>query len=250
MRAAFKVTVALAAGLAAAVLPSRPVSAAGGAYVVDDAAIDDIGACKVESWISLASNTDLLAVSNPTCVVPLFLPVEIGVLAARVRADGEWNTSVAPKFKMTVIKPDVGKFGFAISGGAVFDILTGQNTGAFVNIPVTYQAADTLKLNFNTGWLYDAVNVLSFATYGAGFEWMPKKDGPLTFIAEVFGVIGDRANAPHSQIDPRFQAGIRITPIETLDLDLIYGRNIGGENANWVTVGLNVRFPAPKKDGK
>ena len=32
-----------------------------------------------------------------------------------------------------------------------------------------------------------------------------------------------------------------------IDLDLIYGRNIAGENANWITVGLNVRFPAPEK---
>jgi hypothetical protein len=248
MRAAFKVIVALAAGLAAAVLPSRQVSAAGGAYVVDDAAIDDVGACKVESWISLASNTDLLAVSNPACVVPLFLPVEIGVLAARVRADGEWGTTVLPKAKMTLVKPEVGKFGVAIAGGMTFNALTGENTGSFVNVPVTYMVSDTFKLNVNAGWLYDRTNALHYASYGAGFEWMPKKDGPLTFIAEVFGVIGDRANAPHSQIDPRFQAGIRITPIETLDLDLIYGRNIGGENANWVTVGLNVRFPAPKKD--
>ena len=57
---------------------------------------------------------------------------------------------------------------------------------------------------------------------------------------------GERTD-PRSIIDPRFQAGIRITPIETVDLDLIYGRNITGENANWVTVGLNVRFPPPKK---
>ncbi len=239
---------AAAAGAAcAAMLSISCAQAAGGAYAVDDAIIDDVGACKIESWISLASNSDLIAASNPACVVPLFLPVEIGVLAARVRQDGEWNTSLTPKAKMTLVKPEVGKFGVAISGGATFDALTGANTGAFVNIPVTYQATDTLKLNVNGGWLYDAVNVISFATYGAGFEWMPKKDGPLTFIAEVFGVIGDRGDVPRSQIEPRFQAGIRITPIETLDLDLIYGRNIGGENANWVTVGLNVRFPAPKK---
>ena len=75
---------------------------------------------------------------------------------------------------------------------------------------------------------------------------MPVKDGPITLIAEVFGLVGERTD-PRSIIDPRFQAGIRFTPIETVDLDLIYGRNIAGENANWITVGLNVRFPAPKK---
>jgi len=234
---------AFAAGIAFAISEAR---AAGGAFAVDDAAIDDVGACKVESWISLASNTDLAAVSTPACVVPLFLPTEIGVQAARVRTDGEWGTNLTPKAKMTLVKPEAGKFGLAISGGTTFDLLTGENTGSFVNIPVTYMVTETFKLNVNAGWTYDRTNALHYASYGAGFEWIPIKDGPVTLIAEVFGLIGERTD-PRSIIDPRFQAGIRITPIETVDLDLIYGRNITGENANWVTVGLNVRFPPPKK---
>jgi hypothetical protein len=239
--------IVLSAGLAASLLLSGHARAAGGAFAVDDAGIDDVGACKVESWIALASNTDLAAVSTPACVVPLFLPTELGLQAARTRTDGEWGTGVTPKFKTTLVKPDVGRFGLAISGGGTFDLLTGTNTGVFVNIPITYMVSETFKLNANTGWTYDPVNVLHYATYGAGFEWIPIEKGPVTFITEVFGIVGDRADAPRSLIEPRFQAGIRITPIETLDLDLIYGRNIAGENADWVTVGLNVRFPPPKK---
>jgi len=249
MRAAFKIVVALVAGAAAVALPWRQVSAAGGAFAVDDAGIDEVGACKVESWISLASNTDLAAVSTPACVVPLFLPTELGLQAARLRTDGEWTTSATPKFKTTLVKPEVGRFGLAISGGGTFDLLTGANTGIFINIPITYMVSETFKLNVNTGWSYDPVNVLHYATYGAGFEWIPVEKGPVTLLAEVFGLVGERTD-PRTIVEPRFQAGIRITPIETIDLDLIYGRNIGGENANWVTVGLNVRFPAPKKDGK
>jgi hypothetical protein len=30
-------------------------------------------------------------------------------------------------------------------------------------------------------------------------------------------------------------------------MDVIYGRNILGENANWITVGTSIRFPAPDK---
>jgi hypothetical protein len=248
MRTKLRWTVARLAGTAAAAVLflSGAAHAAGGAYVVDDAAIDDVGACKVESWISLASNTDLAAVSTPACVVPLFLPTELGLQAARVRTDSEWSTSATPKFKTTLVKPEVGKFGLAIAGGATFDLLTGTNGSVFVNIPITCMVSETFKLNVNAGWTYDRVNVLHYATYGAGFEWIPVKDGPVTLIAEVFGLIGERTD-PRSIIDPRLQAGIRITPIETLDLDLIYGRNIAGENANWVTLGLNVRFPAPKK---
>jgi hypothetical protein len=244
-------TLASVAGAVCAVVFSiSSADAAGGAYVVDDAIIDDVGACKVESWIALASNSDLAAVSTPACVVPLFLPTELGLQAARTRTDGEWGTSLTPKFKTTLVKPDVGKFGIAVSGGATFDAMTGAYASAFINIPVTFQATETLKLNVNAGWLYDAINAIDYATYGAGFEWQPKKDGLLTFIAEVFGIAGDRGDAARSLIEPRFQAGVRFTPIETLDLDLVYGRNIAGENANWITVGLNVRFPPPKKEGK
>lgn len=232
---------------ATALLSVGHANAAGGAYAVDDVAIDDVGACKVESWISLASNTDIAAVSTPACVVPLFLPTELGLQAARTRTDGEWATSLTPKFKTTLVKPEVGKFGLAVSGGATFDAMAGAFASSYINIPITYQATDTLKLNLNAGWFYDAINVMNYATYGAGLEWILVKDGPVTLIGEVFGIVGDRADAPRSLIEPRFQAGIRITPIETLDLDLIYGRNIAGENANWITVGLNVRFPPPKK---
>jgi len=234
---------AFAGGIAIA---ASAAHAAGGAFAVDDAAIDDVGACKVESWISLASNTDLAAITTPACVIPLFLPTEIGLQAARVRTDGEWSTSLTPKAKMTLVKPEVGKFGLAIAGGGTFDTLTGENTSTFINVPITYMVSETFKLNVNTGWFYDRINALHYATYGGGFEWIPVKDGPVTLLAEVFGLIGERTD-PRSIIEPRFQAGVRITPIETLDVDLIYGRNIAGENANWVTVGLNVRFPPPKK---
>jgi hypothetical protein len=248
MRANLKLLVARVAAFAALMLLSGQAHAAGGAFAVDDATLDEggIGACKVESWISLAGNTDLVAVSTPACVVPLFLPTELSVQAARVRVDGEWGTSLAPKAKMTLVKPEVGRFGIGIAGGSVFDALTGENVASFIYIPVTYPVTDTFKFNVNAGWLYERPNALHYATYGAGFEWIPVKDGPVTLIAEMFGLIGERTD-PRSIIEPRFQAGIRITPIETVDLDLIYGRNITGENANWVTVGLNVRFPAPKK---
>ena len=231
-----------AAGLMAFAAEAR---AAGGAFAVDDAAVDDAGNCKVESWLSFASNRDFAAVTTPACVVPFFIkPVEIGVQAARTRADGEWGTSLTPKAKMNILPPDVGKFGIAISGGATFDVLTGEHTGSFVNVPFTYTFSESFKVNVNGGWSYDHVNRLHYATYGAGVEWVPFK--PVTLIAEVFGLVGQQTD-PRSITDPRFQAGIRVTPIDTVDFDLIYGRNITGENANWVTIGMNVRFPVPGK---
>jgi hypothetical protein len=232
----------LAAGVMA--LASGRVQAAGGAFVVDDAAIDEVGACKVESSASFASNTDFIGLSTPACVVPFIRPVELGMIFARTRNDGEWGTSIVPKFKMNLLPVEVGKFGLAVSAGSQFDLLTGEYSGSFVNIPVTYTFSEAFKINVNGGWIYDKPTDLHFATYGAGFEWIPMK--PFTIIGEVFGLLGERTE-PRSRTDPRFQIGLRTTPIDAVDFDVIYGRNIGGENANWITLGMNVRFPVPGK---
>ena len=61
--------------------------AANGAYAVDAADISEVGSCKVESWISTATNTDFSAVANPSCVANIYKPVELSlqtVVAGRV----------------------------------------------------------------------------------------------------------------------------------------------------------------------
>jgi hypothetical protein len=77
----------LVAGLVGLALPTR-VDAAGGAFVVDDAEIAKPGDCKVESWVSSASNHDLLGVVSPACVANIGRPVELGFSVARFRSEG------------------------------------------------------------------------------------------------------------------------------------------------------------------
>ena len=36
---------------------------------------------------------------------------------------------------------------------------------------------------------------------------------------------------------------MRYRPNEIFSVDLIYGHNITGENANWITLGTTIRFP-------
>ena len=38
---------------------------------------------------------------------------------------------------------------------------------------------------------------------------------------------------------------MRWRPDDIFSVDLIYGRNITGENANWITLGTTIRFPVP-----
>ena len=66
-----------------------------------------------------------------------------------------------------------------------------------------------------------------------------------TVTAEVFGQLGSSQDT-RSLIEPRFQLGLRWRPIDRFNIDLIYGRNIAGENANWLTLATVFRFSAGK----
>ena len=111
-----------AIGLAVANLcAASPVRAAGTAYGVDTAEVGEIGNCKIESWLSWASNQDFVGVANPSCVVNLGRAVEVSAQIQRSRSDGEWGTSIAPKFKTNIIPSAIGRFGVAIAVGASYD---------------------------------------------------------------------------------------------------------------------------------
>src|SRR6202795_523402 len=107
LRTAFAVTAAVSAWLT-----TGDARAANGAYAVDAADISEVGSCKVESWMSVATNTDFTAVANPTCVVNPFKPVELSLLTNRSRSEGDWSTSIAPKAKTNFVPTGIGRFGF------------------------------------------------------------------------------------------------------------------------------------------
>src|SRR5882757_2215700 len=123
--------------------------AANGAYAVDAADISDVGSCKVESWISTATNADFSAVANPSCVANIFKPVELSLLTNRSRSDGDWSTSIAPKSNWNTVPTGIGKFGFAFYAGGSFDAVTGDNLTAFAVVPATYRLSETMRININ-----------------------------------------------------------------------------------------------------
>ena len=67
----------------------------------------------------------------------------------------------------------------------------------------------------------------------------------MQWTIEAFGQAG-QSDIP-SVVRPRFQTGVRYRPNEIFSVDLIYGHNITGENANWITLGTTIRFPAPEE---
>jgi len=233
---------AWAAAAAISMLPADDAWAANGAYAVDAADISEVGSCKVESWISAATNTDFSAVANPSCAVNIFRPVELSLQTLRSRSDGDWSTTIAPKAKTNIAPTGIGRLGFSFFAGGSFDVLTGENLSAFAVVPATFRLSETMRINFNGGWLWDRTVDRHYLTYGLGFDW--KFTDVLQWTIEAFGQAG--ASDIASVVRPRFQTGVRYRPNEIFSVDVIYGRNITGENANWITLGTTIRFPVPE----
>ena len=234
------------AGLVAAIviipwLAAGEARAANGGYAVEAADISEPGSCKFESWMSSATNTDFTMVANPSCVVDPFKPVELSLLTNRAKSDGEWSTSMAPKVKTNIVPTGIGKLGFSVSAGGSFDAATGENLTVFAGIPATFRLSETMRVNLNGGWLWDRSVDRHYLLYGIGFDWKFTKT--LQWTVEAFGQAG-QSDTP-SVVQPRFQTGVRYRPNEIFSVDLIYGRNITGENANWITLGTTIRFPVP-----
>jgi hypothetical protein len=218
--------------------------AAGSAYAVDTSEVSDGGSCKVESWLSLASNSDAFAAVNPSCAFALFRPVELSAQFSRSRSEDEWTTGVIPKAKMNLLPSGIGTFGLAVSSTASFDFVTRQNTALAFTVPATMRLSENMRINVNAGWLWDRTDGQHYLTYGLGFDWRTP-DNVYTLTTEVFGQAGSSDTS--SLVQPRFQAGLRYRPIDRFSVDLIYGRNITGENAHWVTLATVIRFPPPGK---
>lgn len=234
-------------GLAAlcAVVAASPDSAfaAGAAYQVDTAEISEPGSCKVESWASFANNRDFFAAVAPACVVNLYRAVEVSAQFNRARSDEEWGSGVTPKLKTQLKESGIGVWGVAVTATSSYDLLTGGNTAFAFAVPATLRLTNNQRINVNIGYQRDRVASRDYLTYGFGFDTRTS-DNVWTVTAEVFGQAGVAESLP--VVQPRWQIGLRYRPIDEFNIDLIYGRNLTGENANWITLATVVRFKLPE----
>jgi len=178
-------------------------------------------------------------------VVNMFRPVEVSAQFTRSRADGEWGTSVTPKVKTNIVPTAIGSWGFAISATAAYDLITKENTALAVTVPTTLRMSNVVRINLNVGWQLDRTTDRNYLTYGAGFDWRTP-DNIWTLTGEVFGQAGAALDQP-GLVEPRFQLGLRYRPVDQFNIDLIYGRNLAGERANWITLATIFRFKALEK---
>jgi len=227
----------------AAMLTSSDAWSAGAAYAVDTAVVSEPGSCKVESWVSSSNNHDFIAAVAPACVVNIVRPLELSVQYNRSRADEEWGTGLTTKLKTNLVTGGIRQWSIGAAAGTSYDLITKENTGVFAYLPATFQFSDVVRINLNGGWQWDRIVDRHYLYYGAGFD-VRTRDNVWTLTGEVFGLAGTPDGSSVTQ--PRFQVGLRLRPVDQFNIDVIYGRNLTGENANWITIATVMRF-APEK---
>jgi hypothetical protein len=134
--------------------------------------------------------------------------------------------------KFILLPFDARGLAIAMAIGTLADADRGESL-TFVNVPFTIKIGDDFRLNVNTGWSFNSISDTNHFTWGVGLEWDLQKSW--TLVAEIFGQTTIRT-------EPRMQLGVRHSPTKDIDIDIVYGHNIAGENANWITAALTVRF--------
>jgi hypothetical protein len=214
--------------------PAAIAGKLGGPYYVDDAEIGKVGSCEVESWGSFSDNGAHILVFSPACVANFGVPVELGTNAVNVRPEEIGNSTVSLTAKTVPLPIGRSGFGLALSGALVYDQVDRTINGAIFTVPITFDFSQQLRLNLNVGGQYNGDTKAFMATAGVGVAWNFIKQWSV--ISEVFALMGP------GESNPRFQTGLRYSPAKDVDWDVIYGRNLTGEVANWVTVALTFRI--------
>jgi hypothetical protein len=217
------------AGLAAAVvglLLASNAHASGGPYVVDDADVIGRGTCQLESFYSrLGSGTDL-AFLAPGCNVA---NVEWTLGLTRARLDGETDSGVELQGKYLIRPISTGGVGLAVAAGIGRGLSSGGRlSNGFVNLPVTWEPVEALRLHANVGSAYSRDEGRYTTTYGVGFDWA---------LGERLNLLGE--NFRDDRGSNGYQVGLRPVMVPgRLHLDVTWARELEGIASDWWTVGL------------
>jgi hypothetical protein len=209
---------------------ASPALAAGGAHVVDDAAVEAAGTCHLESWLTFASGHSGQANLGPGCT-PRALPnLELDgyVLHSWTRDVSDTEIGLAPKL---VLRSERRGLGIGVEASLGYGVERHRLTSASVIVPLTIPVSSWLRANFNLGWQWSGITHHHDLFLGGQAEIALSKQ--LNLMGEAFTL--DRGK-------PGEQLGLRWTPGKgRIDLDLIGGHYVDGIARNAITLGLTVR---------
>lgn len=211
-----------------ALLAAGPAFAAGGAHVVDDAAVEAPGTCHLESWVTRSSGGQWLVNSAPACTRQVMPDLEIGGFVSHAWSGSAADTVIGLTPKLNLRSEERG-IGIGIATSVGYGIDRGRFETASVILPVTIPAGSRLRFNLNSGWQWSRAGHDLFV--GGQVELALKRN--LGLMAE--GFTRDRGKAGG-------QTGLRWTTGKgQVDVDLLAGRYVDGVTPTALTLGITVR---------
>jgi len=210
---------------------ASPVMAAGGAHVIDDAAVETSGVCHLENWATRYGPDHGLLNLSPACTPAAWPNMEIGAGLQHSWSGRAEDTTLGPTLKLA-LRPVEAGLGLGVVGGGSWSLRSGRLEAASVIVPMTLKLNDRIRVNFDAGWSYSRAGVERSALfYGGQIEIGLLHD--LTLMAEAFQRGDSRAGG---------QVGLRWNPGGgRFDLDLLAGRRVDNESSRAVTLGLTIR---------
>lgn len=213
----------------AAAWPAR----ASGPYATDDSFVTPAGERQVETWGSLTAR------GHRVFFVPAFTPravpfLELSAALETERLSGARSSAAGVQAKARLLPEpaQAGAVGLSVAGGARVPT-GGAESEAFANGALSWAATGSTLVHLNLGWSGFIARPEGGVTWGARLEQTLRPER-LVLHAELFGAGAGR---------PGMQLGLRPTLASgTIDLELVAGRNLGGERATWMTLGAAFRF--------
>ena len=110
------------------------------------------------------------------------------------------------------------------------DLGSGRVETAAIVVPLTFDVSQGLRVNLNAGYAWSRTGDRHSAFVGAQADYRVTR--ALSLMGEV---IGRRSS------QPGWQAGLRWTPRDWIDLDLLAGRRVDGTPRRAFTLGVTLR---------
>lgn len=197
---------------------------AGGHHAVDDAAILDEGACKVESWFTRGGGARLLH-AGAGCRLG---PVELSAGADDARAGGSSETGHGVQAKWAADVAQGASVGLVLALASQAHVRPRYQGSTLVAL-ATWAPRDDLSLHFNLGrdFLHRAADD---SRYGVAAEWSPVSQWSL--VVERF-----RAEQTHF-----VRAGVRWALRDGWSVDLSRAQRLSGPGVSDWTLGAAWEF--------
>lgn len=216
----------------AATAAATSAHAAGGAHLLDDSEVGQLGQCQLESWGTRLSGDRWTAVAAPACTLAAPTPLELSAFMARSDAPG--STSIGAGIKVALASP-VSGIGLAVSGGLGWGGDGMRLESGNVILPISSDVSPGVRISANLGWEWSRSGDRHSGLAGAQVEARVARRWSLMSEA----VVRDSGRTA-------FQGGVRWTPADWVDVDLLAGRFVDGSSPRALSIGVTLRGrPAP-----